>query len=240
MRAILRKEVSTFFNSPIAYLVIGIFLLLNGLFLWVFNGEFNIFSSGVASLQNFFILAPWVLIFLVPAITMRSISDEKKQGTLELLLSKPISDAQIIAGKLFGALCLVIIAILPTLLYIYALQQLSLTGSTIDYGSIIGSYIGLAFLATTYVAIGIFSSALTENQIVAFIIAVFLCFFMYYGFDGLSDYTPFGNSFNLEELGMSYHFKSMTRGVMDTRDLVYFISISAVFFLLTLTQINKR
>lgn len=239
MLAILKKEINTFFNSPIAYLVIGIFLLLNGLFLWIFKGEFNIFDSGVASLQNYFILAPWVLLFLVPAVTMRSFSDEKKQGTLELLLTKPLSYTQIVLGKYFGAFGLVLIAIIPTLLYIYTLGDLSIDNLSLDYGSILGSYIGLVFLIGAYVAIGIFASALTDNQIVAFITSVFICFFFYFGFEGLSQFVIFDNVLALEHLGMSSHFNSMARGVLDSRDILYFISITAAFVLFTIFKIKN-
>ena len=182
MLAILKKEINTFFASPIGYLVIGVFLLLNGLFLWVFKSEFNIFSNGIASLSSFFLLAPWILIFLVPAVTMRSFSDEKKQGTLELLVTKPISHFQIVLGKYLGAFVLIVLALLPTLLYVYTVSQLGNSETGLDLGSTLGSYFGLLFLVAAYTAIGIFASTLSDNQIVTFIIAVFICFFMYFGF----------------------------------------------------------
>lgn len=240
MYSILKKEINSFFASPIGYLVIAVFLLLNGLFLWLFKGEFNILDNGFADLSSFFLLAPWIFIFLIPAVTMRSFSDEKKQGTLELLLTKPIGHYQIVLGKYFGTLILVIIAILPTLLYVYAISKLGNPEGNLDMGSIIGSYIGLLFLAAAYAAIGLFASSLSDNQIVAFIVAVFICFFFYFGFEGLSNYKLFGDTFYIEKLGMSSHFESMGRGVIDTRDLIYFLSVTAIFIVLTKLNINKQ
>ena len=239
MLAILKKEINTFFASPIGYLVIGVFLLLNGLFLWLFKGNFNIFNASEASLSSFFLLAPWILIFLVPAVTMRSFSDEKKQGTLELLVTKPLTHFQIVLGKYFGALVLILLAVLPTLLYVYSILELSSPETGIDIGSTIGSYFGLIFLIGAYTSIGVFSSTLSDNQIVAFIIAVFICFFFYFGFEGLSNYALLGDLFYLEDLGMSAHYNSMSRGVIDTRDLIYFISISIAFLFFTKLKIQE-
>ncbi|WP_339625622.1 gliding motility-associated ABC transporter permease subunit GldF [uncultured Winogradskyella sp.] len=240
MLAILKKEINTFFASPIGYLVIGVFLLLNGLFLWVFKGEFNILDNGLANLSSFFLLAPWILIFLVPAVTMRSFSDEKKQGTLELLVTKPISHFQIVLGKYFGALVLIFIALVPTLLYVYTVSQLGSTVGNLDTGSIMGSYFGLLFLIAAYTAIGVFASTLSDNQIVAFIIAIFICFFFYFGFEGISNYNLFDGLFYMENLGMAAHYNSMSRGVIDTRDLVYFISIALAFLVFTKFRIQKQ
>jgi len=238
MLAILKKEIRTFFASPIGYLVIAVFLVLNGLFLWVFQGQFNILDNGYADVSSFFLLAPWILIFLVPAVTMRSFSDEKKQGTLELLLTKPISQSNIVLGKYFGAFTLICIAILPTLLYVYAVYSLGNPKGNIDLGSTIGSYFGLLFLVAAYTAIGVFTSSLSNNQIVAFISAVFICFLLYFGFDGIAGYGTFG-AFDIQKLGMASHFKSMSRGVIDTRDLIYFFSIAFFFIILTTHNIKK-
>ncbi len=240
MLAILKKEINTFFASPIGYLVIGVFLLLNGLFLWVFKGEFNILDNGLASLSPFFLLAPWILIFLVPAVTMRSFSDEKKQGTLELLLTKPISHFQIVLGKYFGAFLLILLALIPTVLYVYTVSLLGNPEGNLDMGSTIGSYFGLLFLIAAYTAIGVFASTLSDNQIVAFIIAVFICFFFYFGFEGISNYNVFDNLVYMENLGMASHYNSMSRGVIDTRDLIYFISITVAFLVFTKLKIQKQ
>jgi ABC-2 type transport system permease protein len=239
MFAILKKEINTFFASPIGYLVIGVFLLLNGLFLWVFKGEFNILDNGLSSLSSFFLLAPWILIFLVPAVTMRSFSDEKKQGTLELLVTKPITHFQIVLGKYFGAFLLIVMALVPTLLYVFTIGQLGSSESSLDLGSTIGSYFGLLFLIGAYTAIGVFASTLSDNQIVSFIIAVFICFFFYFGFEGISNYSVFGDLFYLENLGMAAHYNSMSRGVIDTRDLIYFISIALAFLVFTKLRIQQ-
>ena len=236
MFAILKKEINSFFASPIGYLVIAIFLVLNGLFLWLFKGEFNILDYGFADLSPFFLLAPWILIFLIPAVTMRSFSDEKKQGTLELLLTKPISHLHIVLGKYFGAFILILIALLPTLLYVYTVYQLGNPVGNLDLGSTIGSYFGLLFLVAAYNAIGIFASTISDNQIVAFITAVFICFVFYIGFEGLAEFT---SSNFLDQLGMSVHYKSMSRGVLDTRDIIYFLSITVFFLMLTKLNISK-
>jgi ABC-2 type transport system permease protein len=230
MLAILKKEINSFFSSPIGYLVIGLFLLLNGLFLWVFKGDFNILDYGFADLSSFFLIAPWILMFLIPAVTMRSFSDEKKQGTLELLLTKPISKIHIVLGKYFGALLLIIIALIPSFLYVYTIYQLGNPSGNLDFGSTIGSYFGLLFLLISYTAIGVFASTLSENQIVAFLIAISLCFIFYIGFEGIANLTS--NLF-IEQLGMSYHFKSISKGVLDTRDIIYFLSVTVFFIVFT-------
>jgi len=237
MFAILKKEINSFFASPIGYLVIAIFLVLNGLFLWVFKGEFNILDYGFADLSSFFQLAPWVLIFLIPAVTMRSFSDEKKQGTLELLLTKPISHKRIVLGKYFGSFILIVLALIPTLLYVYTVYRLGNPFGNLDFGSIIGSYSGLLFLIASYTAIGIFTSTLSDNQIVAFILAVFLCFAFYIGFEGIAD---FASSNFIDQLGMSSHYKSMSRGVIDSRDIIYFLSVTLLFLFFTIISIQTR
>lgn len=236
MFAILKKEINAFFASPVGYLVVAVFLLLNGLFLWLFKGEFNILDNGFAELTPFFNLAPWILLFLIPAVTMRSFSDEKKQGTLELLLTKPIKKINIVLGKYLGAFVLILTALLPTLLYVYSVYQLGNSIGNLDLGSTLGSYFGLLFLIAAYTAIGVFASTLSNNQIVAFIVSVFLCFFFYYGFNGMADLL---SSESVSQLGMEAHYKSMSRGVLDTRDILYFASITIIFIFLTVLQLNE-
>jgi ABC-2 type transport system permease protein len=238
MKAILLREIKSFFGSPIGYLVIGLFLLLNGLFLWVFEGDFNILNSGFADLNPFFTLAPWILLFLIPAVTMRSFSDEKKQGTIELLLTKPLSIWEIVNGKFLGSLLLITIAILPTILYIIALQPLGLPEGNLDFGSTIGSYFGLMFLIAAYTAIGIFTSTLSENQIVAFLLSVLVCFIFYFGFEGISSFSPIFSD-TIASFGMDYHYKSISRGIIDTRDIIYFISVSVLFLAGTVYQLKS-
>jgi len=237
MKAILLREIQSFFGSLIGYLVIAVFLLLNGLFLWVFKGDFNILDNSFADLTSFFTLAPWVLIFLIPAVTMRSFSDEKKQGTLELLLTKPLSVWQIVGGKFLGAFLLIIIALLPTLIYVYVIYDLINPPTIIDSGSIVGSYFGLLFLIAGYTAVGVFTSILTENQIVAFILAIFLSFLLYFGIEGLA--SLFGNNGFIASLGMDYHYRSISRGVLDTRDVIYFLSVAILFLSLTVFKLKS-
>ncbi|MFN8274787.1 MAG: gliding motility-associated ABC transporter permease subunit GldF [Flavobacteriaceae bacterium] len=238
MKAILFREIKSFFGSPVGYLVIAIFLLINGLFLWVFEGEYNILNSGFADMTPFFTITPWILIFLIPAVTMRSFSDEKKQGTLELLLTKPLSLWQIVTGKFLGSLLLIVLAILPTLTYVYTISSLGIPEGNIDLGSTLGSYFGLLFLMGGYTAIGLFTSSMTENQIVSFISSVFLCFVFYYAFDGLSTFLPSAEGI-VSALGMSSHFRSMGRGVIDTRDVLYFVSLSIAFLSFTVYQLKS-
>lgn len=238
MKAILLREIKSFFGSTIGYLVIALFLIINGLFLWVFEGEYNILKSGFADMTPFFTLSPWILIFLIPAVTMRSFSDEKKQGTLELLLTKPLSIWQIVNGKFLGALILIVLAIIPTFIYVVAIYKLGMPEGNIDMGSTIGSYFGLVFLIAAYSAIGVFTSTLSDNQIVAFIISVFLCFFFYFGFDGLASIAPLYSTM-ITSLGMQDHFKSMGRGVIDTRDILYFVSLTVLFLSLTVYKLKS-
>ena len=238
MFAILKKEFNSFFTSPIAYLVIGVFLLMNGLFLWVFKDEFNILNAGFADLNSFFFLAPWVFLFLIPAITMKSFADEFSSGTIELLKTKPISDWQIVLGKFWASLLLVVVALIPTLTYVYTVYQLGNPVGNIDFGSTIGSYIGLLFLASTYTAIGLFTSTLSKNQIVAFILSVFITFFLYYGFDAIS--TSLGNELTIKKMGINEHFRSISRGVIDTRDIVYFLSVTIFFLFITKMRLDNE
>lgn len=238
MKALLLREIKSFFGSPIGYLVIAIFLLLNGLFLWVFDYGFNILNSGFADMGPFFTLSPWILIFLIPAVTMRSFSDEKKQGTLELLFTKPLSIWEIVNGKFLGSFILIVLALVPTIIYVFVISYYGNPQGNIDMGSTIGSYFGLLFLVAGYTAIGVFTSTLSDNQIVAFISAMFLCFIFYFGFEGLA---AFAGSFSTQvaKLGMDYHFKSMSRGVIDTRDVVYFASIAILFLSLTVYKLKS-
>lgn len=238
MKSILLREIKSFFGSPVGYLVIAIFLLLNGLFLWVFEGDFNILNSGFADLSPFFTLAPWILLFLIPAITMRSFSDEKKQGTIELLFTKPLSINDIVGGKFLGALFLIFMALIPSIIYVFTISSYGNPEGNLDYGSTMGSYFGLIFLIAAYTSIGIFTSTLSENQIVAFIIAVFLCFIFYFGFNGLAS---FAGEFDylVSSFGMDYHYKSISRGVIDTRDILYFLSITVLFLAFTAFKLKS-
>lgn len=239
MITILKKEFNSFFASPIAYLVIGVFLLINGLFLFIFNDDFNILNAGFADITTFFYLAPWVFLFLIPAVTMKSFADEFNKGTIELLKTKPISNWQIVLGKFWASLLLVCIAIIPTFFYVYTVYQLGNPVGNIDFGSTIGSYIGLLFLAATYTAVGLFTSTLSKNQIVAFILGVFITFMLFYGFDAIAN--SFGNlGFAIQQFGINEHFKSISRGVIDTRDILYFLNVTFFFLFITKMRLDNE
>ncbi len=240
MIAILKKEIQSFFSTTMGYLVVGIFLVVNGLFLFVFTGPYNILDNGFADLGPFFNLGPWIFIFLIPAICMKSFSEENKQGTMELLLTKPIGEWNLVWGKFSGAFLLTIIALIPSVLYVVTIYQLGDPVGNLDLGALLGSYLGLILLAASYTAIGIFSSSLSSNQITAFIIAVFLCFLGFFAFESVTDYQLFDSSYGIEYLGMSYHYKSMSRGVIDTRDLIYFLSLICLFLFLTYYKIVSQ
>jgi ABC-2 type transport system permease protein len=241
MFTLLLKEIRSFLNSLIGYSVIIVFLLINGLFLWVFPVEFNIFDYGYASIENFFMLAPWVFLFLIPAITMRSFAEERKNGTIELLLTKPLSDPEIILAKFFAGLVLVAVSILPTLIYYYTVNTLGLPPGNVDHGATWGSYIGLLLLGAGFVAIGLFSSVNSGNQVVSFLVAVFLSGFFYIGFEFIYNLSIFG-SFGLyiKNIGINTHYNSISRGVIDTRDILYFFSLVAFFLMLTRFRLERR
>ncbi|MCK5816243.1 MAG: gliding motility-associated ABC transporter permease subunit GldF [Flavobacteriaceae bacterium] len=239
MKSILIKELNSFFSTPIGYLVIAVFLIFNGLFLWIFDGEHNVLNTGFADINGFFTLAPWIFIFLIPAITMRMFSDEFNTGTIEILKTKPLTIQSIIWAKFFASLILVVAAIIPTFIYVYTIGTLGRTPFNLDTGGLIGSYIGLLFLASTYTAIGLFSSTFSNNQIVAFIIAVCLSLFLYVGLETAD--SLFGNlAYEIQKLGMKNHYSSMARGVLDTRDLIYFLSLTLFFLGLTKIRLNRE
>lgn len=241
MFVLYRKELMSFLSSIIGYLIIIVFLIANGLFLWVVRGETNVLDYGVAGLDGLFILAPWVFLFLIPAITMKMFAEEKKNGTIELLLTKPLSDMSIITAKFLAGVSLVVVSVLPTLIYIVAVYQLGLPKGNLDLGSIAGSYIGLVFLGAVFVAVGVFCSSLTDNQIVAFVLSVFLCAFMYIGFEYMSR-IPFLSNADLfiRSLGINHHYTSISRGVVDSRDVIYYLSAIGFFILLTKLSLESR
>ncbi len=241
MFTLFKKEINNFFSSLIGYIVIIVFLLVNSLFIWVFPGKFNILDSGYSTLQSLFILSPWIFLFLVPAITMRLISDEKKSGTIELLFTRPLSDFQIIFVKYLAGVSLVLFSILPSLIYFISVYYLGNPVGNIDTGATWGSYIGLFFLASVYASIGIFASALTQNQIIAFIVSMLLSFFFYIGFESISSLSFFKSIQGIIiNFGIDEHYKSISRGVIDTRDIIYFTSIIAGFLFATKLVLQSR
>jgi len=241
MYAIFHKELHSFFSSLIGYVVIAIFLLINGLFLWIFPLEFNILEFGYASLESLFMLAPFVFLFLIPAITMKSFSEEKRTGTIELLMTKPLTEMQIIAGKYFATIVLLIFSLIPTFIYYYTVYSLGFPKGNLDVGATWGAYIGLMFLGAAFASIGLFVSSITNSQIIAFIISVFLCLFIYIGFDFIYEKSIFGSvDLLIKSLGINEHYVSMSRGVIDTRDVLYFISLILIFLLMTKISLEKR
>jgi ABC-2 type transport system permease protein len=229
------KEFNSFLNSLIAYVVIGVFLTGMGLLMWVFP-ETSVLDYGYADMDTLFSLGPYVLIFLIPAITMKSFAEEKKAGTMELLLTKPLSDWQIIFGKFLAGFALVLFALIPTVLYYYSVFLLGNPVGNIDTPGIMGSYVGLTLLAGVFCAVGILASSLTANQIVAFILAAFLCFILFTGFESVSALSnAAGNALLLKQLGISYHYDSLSKGLIDSRDVLYFLSV--IFLMLSITKL---
>lgn len=240
MRAILIKEISGFFSSLVAYITIAAFLIVTGLFLWVFP-ESSILEYGYAGLDSFFNISPYIFMFLIPAITMRSLAEERKDGTFELLATRPITDWGIVTGKFLAAVSIVLLTLIPTLIYYFTVYQLGVVKGNIDTGAVIGSYIGLILLGTAFVSLGLFASSLGKNQVIAFTIAVFLCFLFFSGFGSLSQLVSVqGFSSYLTELGINQHYQSIGRGVLDTRDFIYFLSFCILFLLLTKTVLGSR
>lgn len=248
MLSLLKKELSAFFSSITGYIVIFVFLLVDGLVLWVFRGDMNIIDSGFAYLDPLFQIAPWVFLFLVPAITMRMISEEKKTGTIEVLYTQPLSDFQIVMAKYIAGLVLILISILPTLIYVFTIANLSAEGQQtasgaevagLDYGEVSGAYIGLFLLASVYCAIGLWASSLTENQIVAFLLSVGICLFVYLGMNAVGEFLG-GYGLAVSNLGIDVHYRSISRGVIDSRDIIYFISANALFLMLAKYKLESR
>jgi ABC-2 type transport system permease protein len=241
MWALFRKEVSYFLNSFTGYVVITVFLVISGLFLWIVPGVGNIPDSGFASLDGLFMLSPYFFLFLVPAITMKSFSEEMKSGTLEFLLTKPVSELSIILAKHLAGLLLLLVSLIPTLVYFVSVYQLGNPPGNMDTGAAWGSYLGLLMLGSAFVSIGICCSSLTENQVVAFILAVFGCFLFYSGFSFISE-MPALASFQswLVFISIDTHYASVSRGVIDSRDIVYFLIFNAFFVLTTRLVLESR
>ncbi len=241
MYAIFLKELNSFFSSLIGPIAAVVFLVLNGLFVWVLPGELNILDGGYATLDSLFIIAPWVFLFLIPSITMRSFSEEKRSGTIELLFTRPITETQLVFGKFFASIVLTGIILAPSLVFFVSVYLLGSPVGNIDIGGTWGAFIGLFFLASGYSAIGIFSSSLTSNHIIAFIIGVLLSFFLFIGLESVAAMHIFKNiQYGLVSLSINEHYQSLSRGVIDSRDLVYFICLALVFLLLTRTKLQSR
>ncbi len=240
MWSICKKELGQFFSSLTGYMAILLFLLINAVFLFLLPKS-SIFEYGYASLDNFFDLAPWILLFLVPALSMRALSDEFKSGTIEILKTKPLTAGQIISGKYFSILTIILFSIVPTIVYVVTIKMLSATGA-IDSGAILGSYLGLFLLAAVFAAISLCCSSFTSNAVIAFLISAFMCLILYFGFSAISQLPLFRGSadYYVEMLGIDFHYRSISRGVLDTRDLVYFFSIILLALLITTKNIQRK
>ena len=237
MWSVCKKELRQFFSSLTGYIAIIIFLLVNGLMIFVF--ENNILDNGYATLDRYFLLAPWILLFLIPAITMRSFAEEFRAGTFEILQTRPLSRWQIISGKFFGSFIVVVIALIPTVIYYFTVQHLS-TGEGIDKGAILGSYFGLLFLTAVFTAIGICASSFTQNPVISFIVSLAACVLLYYGFSAVSELPALktGAGYFVEMAGIDFHYRSISRGLIDTRDVIYFLSV--IFLFLSVTRCRAQ
>jgi ABC-2 type transport system permease protein len=239
MYALFKKEFGSFLNTLTGFIVLAVFILANALFLWVFATGYNILDNGYATVDGLFAIAPLAFLFLIPAITMRLFSEEKKSGTIELLLTKPLTDIQVVMGKYLAALALVVVALIPTLVWVISVYLLGLPVGNIDLGGTLGSYIGLLFIGALFVAVGLWASSITDNQAAAFLIAVFLCGFLYMGFEFIA---PFFGSATLfvQSLGVNAHYQSLSLGVVDSRDVVYFLGCIILFIYLTRLSLESR
>lgn len=241
MFSIFKKEIGTYFGTMGAYIIASIFTIICTLFLWFFDNNFNIFNTGLASLNNFFVLSPWVLLFLIPALTMKSIAEEEENNTLIWLFSQPISIFSVVLGKYFAILTLVLFSLLGTIVYVYSTYMISLPTGNIDLGMVLSGYLGLIFLSMTFISVGILASSLVKNQVLAFILGVFLSFFCFFGFENLASYNLLGNfDYILQKIGFYQHYISFTKGIIDTRDLGYFLFITFLFLTISIKFIKRK
>lgn len=240
MIQVIAKEFNSFLSSLIAYVVIGVFLAGMGLLVWVFP-ETSVLEYGYADMDTLFALGPYVFIFLIPAITMRSFAEERKSGTMELLLTKPLTDWDIILGKYFASFLLVLFALIPTIIYYFSISALGNPAGNIDTPGVIGSYVGLSLLGGVFCAVGIVASSITSNQIVAFILAAFLCFILFTGFESMATLNLWSvNALFIKQLGMLYHYAALSKGLIDSRDVIYFVSVAAGMLLVSKIVLSAR
>lgn len=241
MFKIFKKELAQYFTGYMAYISASAFVLISALFLWFFDNEFNVFNMGTATLSSFFFVAPWILLFLIPALTMRSLAEEESSGTLQWLFTQPIKISGIVWGKFLPIIVVLLFALLPTLLFIYTLNQLVSEGQNLDYGVFTSAYIGLFLLGSSFAAIGLFTSSITKNQVTAYILAIVLCFAWFYAFESLASYNLLGTAdYYVQKVGMFTHYQQLLKGIIDTRDLVYFVVIIGLFLSFTQMNLEKK
>ena len=241
MLAIFRKELWSYFGNWSAWVIIAAFSIIGALFLFFFENSFNLFDIGTASLQSYFVLAPWILLFIIPALSMKSIAEEQQNGTLALLFSKPISVTEIIFGKFLAVWIIGLLCLLPSLVYFYTLYVLGVPEGNIDSGATLGSYLGLSFLIAAFSAVGILASSISTNQIMAYLLGVFICFILYYGIEQLASFKLLGGAdFLLQNIGFYQHFLGFTRGLLDSRDLFYFLLVIAISIYLSVYFVQKK
>lgn len=241
MIKIFKKELAGYFSSYMAYVSAAAFSLICTLFLWFFDNDFNIFNSGNASLSSFFFIAPWILLFMIPALTMRTLAEEESTGTLQWLFTQPIRISGIVFGKFLPVLVVILFALLTTFGFIKTLENFVSEGQQLDYGVFFSGYLGLFLLGCSFAAIGLFASSFAKNQVAAYILSVFLCFVLFYAFESLASYNLLGSSdYFLQKLGMQVHYQQLLKGIVDTRDLVYFVVIIALFLGLTHYNLESK
>lgn len=241
MWTIFKKEFSSFYLGFTAYLAAATFVIVSALFLWFFDNEFNVFNTGNASLSSFFFIGPWILLFMIPALTMKLIAEEQANGTLLWLFTLPIKNSQIIWGKYLAVVSVVVFCLLSTFLFTITLQEFLMPEQELDYGTIFSGYLGLFFLGCLFAAIGLFTSSITKNQVMAYVLAVFFCFIIYYGFEGLASYNLLGSAdFYVQKIGSYTHYNQFLKGILDTRDLLYFIVLIAILNQFTIVNLENK
>ncbi|MBD0404551.1 MULTISPECIES: gliding motility-associated ABC transporter permease subunit GldF [unclassified Flammeovirga] len=240
MWQIFQRELSSFFSAVLGYLVMAVFLVMMGMFVWVFP-QTSILEGRFSSLDPLFNVAPYVFMFLLPAITMRGLAEEKKTGTLELLFTRPLTDFQIIGGKFFAAWMTAVLALIPTVIYYFSVYELGAPKGNIDTAAVMGSYVGLIFLSGGFAAIGVFASSITSSQIVSFIVAVVFCFICYDGISSVASIPALGDyAYGIGLWGIDFHYRSLSRGLIDSRDILYFFSLIGIALSLAKLSIGSR
>ena len=241
MWTIFKKEFSNFYLGFTAYMAAATFVIVSALFLWFFDNEFNVFNTGNASLNSFFFVGPWIFLFMIPALTMKLIAEEQANGTLLWLFTQPIKNSQIIWGKYLAVVSVVVFCLIATFLFTVTLQEFLIPEQELDYGTIFSGYLGLLFLGFLFAAIGLFTSSITKNQVMAYVLAVFFCFIIYYGFEGLASYNLLGSmDFYVQKIGSFTHYNQFLKGIIDTRDLLYFMILIVILNLITIINLENK